>query len=128
MTGPDPAGGFARATTAVAPGAPDAPGVGPLPVRVADALLAHPAVAGLSGGSFGTIASYLPGRRQPGVALGGDGEPTRIAVVLHFGAPVAATAAELRGIVAGLTGADRVDVVVADLAMPGEDAVGTSAP
>jgi hypothetical protein len=105
-------------TTAVGPGTPEAPGLGPLPVRVAEALLAHPAVAALSAGPYGTVASYLPGRRLTGVALGGPDEPARIAVVLRFGAPIEATAAELRRIVAGASGARRVDVVVTDLEMP----------
>lgn len=116
--GADPAGARSGAATAVTPGAPDAPGLGPVPLRVHDALLAHPAVAALSGGAFGTVATYLPGRRLPGVVVGDRDEPTRISVVLHFGAPVAATAAELRHLVARETGATRVDVVVTDLELP----------
>lgn len=104
--------------TAVGPGTPEAPGLGPLPVRVAEALLAHPGVAALSAGPYGTVASYLPGRRLTGVALGGPDEPARIAVVLRFGTPIEATAAELRRIVAAASGARRVDVVVTDLEMP----------
>jgi hypothetical protein len=103
----------------VGPGSPEAPGPGSLPERVAEALLAHPAVAALSGGPYGTIASYLPGRRLPGISLGGGDEPARVGVVLRFGAPIEATAAELRRIVAGVSGARRVDVVVTDLEMPG---------
>lgn len=103
---------------AVAPGTPDAPGLGPLPERIAEALLAHPAVAALSGGPFGTVASYLPGRRLPGIVLGDGEEPDRIAVVLHYGAPVDATAAELRRIVSGASGNRRVDVTVTDMEMP----------
>ncbi|GLZ49903.1 hypothetical protein Acsp06_60880 [Actinomycetospora sp. NBRC 106375] len=102
----------------VSPASPEAPGLGPLPERIAEAVLAHPAVAALSGGPFGTIASYLPGRRLPGIVLGESGEPDRIAVVLHYGAPVAATAAELRRIVAAQSGARQVDVTVVDLEMP----------
>lgn len=102
----------------MAPGAPDAPGLGPLPERVAEALLAHPAVAALSGGPYGTVASYLPGRRLPGVVLGHGEEPDHIAVVLHYGAPVEATAAQLRRIVAAASGNRRVDVTVTDLELP----------
>jgi hypothetical protein len=97
---------------------PARPDGGALPERVAEALLAHPAVAALSGGPFGTVASYLPGRRLVGVALGGPEEPARVAVVLRYGAPVEATAAELRRIVATASGARRVDVLVTDLEMP----------
>lgn len=104
---------------ALAPGSPEAPGLGPLPERIAEELLAHPAVAALSGGPFGTVATYLPGRRLPGVALGDAEEPDRIAVVLHYGAPVEATAAQLRRIVAASSGNRRVDVTVVDMEMPG---------
>lgn len=113
-----PSGGIHPPGAAVSPGTPDAPGLGPLPERIAEALLAHPAVAALSGGPFGTVASYLPGRRLPGIVLGDGGEPDRIAVVLRFGAPVDATAAELRRIVAGASGNRRVDVTVTDMEMP----------
>ncbi len=78
-------------------------------------MLAHPDVVRLSGGTFGSIATYLPGRRLVGVALGDGDEPTRIGVVLRLGAPVHATAAALRALVAAETGARRVDVVVADV-------------
>ncbi|GAA4796389.1 hypothetical protein GCM10023200_35580 [Actinomycetospora chlora] len=105
-------------TQAVSPGTAEAPGRGPVPERIAEALLAHPAVAALSGGPFGTIASYLPGRRLPGIVLGDGEEPDRVAVVLHFGAPVEITAAELRRIVAAESGNRRVDVTVTDLEMP----------
>lgn len=100
---------------ATAPHDPTAPGRGPLSQRVADAVLAHPDVVRLSGGTFGAIATYLPGRRLVGVVLGEGEEPTRIGVVLRLGAPVHATAAALRRLVAAETGARRVDVVVADV-------------
>jgi hypothetical protein len=102
----------------VGPPTPEAPGLGPLPERIAEAVLAHPAVAALSGGPYGTIATYLPGRRLPGIVLGEGEEPARVAVVLHYGAPVEATAAELRRIVAAASGARRVDVTVTDLELP----------
>jgi hypothetical protein len=114
VTRPDATG----PTRAVSPNAAEAPGRGPVPERIAEALLAHPGVAALSGGPFGTIATYLPGRRLPGIVLGDGGEPDRIAVVLHYGAPVEATAADLRRIVAAESGARRVDVTVTDLELP----------
>ena len=110
--------GARPSSVVVSPGAAAAPGLGPLSERIAEAVLAHPAVAALSGGPFGTIATYLPVRRLPGIVLGEGGEPDRIAVVLHFGAPVAATAAALRRIVAAQSGARQVDVTVVDLEMP----------
>lgn len=118
MSTPDPTGARSGAARAVAPGTPEAPGLGPVPERVAHAIQAHPAVAAMSGGAYGTVATYLPGRRVPGVVIGDGDEPTVISVVLRFGAPVAATAHELRRIVAGESGATRVDVVVTDLEMP----------
>jgi hypothetical protein len=118
------AGGRAGAVSAVSPDTAAAPGLGPVSERVAGALLAHPAVAALSTGRFGTVATYLPGRRQPGVSLGDADEPARVSVVLRFGAPVGPTADELRAIVAAETGARRVDVVVTDLAMPDDAPAG----
>ncbi|WP_331629103.1 hypothetical protein [Actinomycetospora sp.] len=100
---------------ATSPGDASAPGRGGLSERVADALLAHPDVVRLSGGQFGSIATYLPGRRLVGVALGDGGEPARISVVLRLGAPVLATADALRVLVGAETGAERVDVVVTDV-------------
>ena len=100
---------------ATSPHDPTAPGRGPLSERVADALLAHPDVVRLSGGTFGSIATYLPGRRLLGVSLGEGEEPTRIGVVLRLGARVRPTAEALRALVAAQTGARRVDVVVADV-------------
>ena len=53
---------------------------------VAAAVLAHPGVARLSGGAFGTVASYLPGRRVVGVRLPlEDTDPVEIAVVARMG-------------------------------------------
>ena len=103
---------------ALSTGAREAPGLGPVSERIAEALLAHPAVAALSAGPFGTVATYLPGRRLNGVVMGEGDEPTRVSVVLRFGAPVRVTADELRRIVARISGARRVDVVVTDLEMP----------
>jgi hypothetical protein len=108
-----PAG--APGVRATAPQDPTAPGRGALSDRVAHAVLAHPDVVRLSGGTFGSIATYLPGRRLVGVTLGEGDEPTRIGVVLRLGAPVRATADVLRALVAAETGARRVDVVVADV-------------
>jgi hypothetical protein len=69
----------------------------------------------LSAGRYGSVATYLPGRRLEGVALGEGDEPARVSVVLRLGAPVPATADALRALVALETGAERVDVVVTDV-------------
>lgn len=100
---------------ATSPGDATSPGRGGLSDRVADVLVAHPDVVRLSGGPYGSIATYLPGRRLDGVALGEGDEPARIGVVLRLGAPVRATADALRALVGAETGAERVDVVVTDV-------------
>lgn len=105
----------AAGVRATAPHDPAAPGRGPLSERVAAAVLAHPDVVRLAAGPYGAIATYLPGKRLEGVALGEGEEPTRIGVILRLGAPVHATADALRVLVAAQTGARRVDVVVADV-------------
>lgn len=105
-------------TAAVSPSSPQAPGLGTLPDRVAGALLAHPDVVRLSGGSYGGIATVLPGRRVVGVALGDGDEPSRVGVVLRLGARVRPTAEALRRLVAAETGGRRVDVVVTDVETP----------
>ena len=56
------------------------------PEDVAAAVLEHPSVLRLDGGPFGSIASYLPGRRVAGVRLG---DPVEIAVVVSLGPPFA---------------------------------------
>ncbi|MCD2188183.1 hypothetical protein [Actinomycetospora soli] len=120
----------AAGVRAVSPGSADAPGRGSLSERVAGALLAHPDVVRLSGGTFGAVATYLPGRRLVGVALGDGDEPARVSVVLRLGARVRPTAEALRALVAAETGARRVDVVVTDLADPTDptDPAGAPAP
>lgn len=92
-------------TVAPAPLTPDA---------VARAVLAVPGVVGLHPGTFGEVASYLPGRRVVGVR--GDGRAVEVHVVLRWGAHVVATAEAVRRALTVL-GADVVDVVVEDVAV-----------
>jgi hypothetical protein len=83
---------------------------------VAAAVLAHPGVARLSGGPFGTIASYLPGRRVVGVRLPlEDTDPVEIAVVARMGMPLPLLADELGAAVVAVVGPVAVDVTVADV-------------
>jgi len=83
---------------------------------VAAAVLAHPGVARLSGGPFGTVASYLPGRRVVGVRLPPDpADPVEIVVVAHLGVGLPHLAQELGAAVAGVLGPVTVDVTVADV-------------
>ncbi|MFY0407499.1 hypothetical protein [Solicola sp. PLA-1-18] len=82
---------------------------------VADAVRSVPGVADLHAGSFGEVATYLPGRRVAGVRLTDDGADVH--VVLTWDAPVDATAdAVRRAVAAHVTGA--VDVTVEDVAPP----------
>lgn len=86
-------------------------------VAVASAVLAHPGVARLDGGPFGSIASHLPGRRVLGVRLGSGDEPVEIAVVARAGGgPLPRLAEQLTGLVRGVLGDVYVEVTVADIA------------
>ena len=84
---------------------------------VAAAVLAHPGVVRLSGGSCGTVASYLPGRRLLGVRLPlRAGDPVEIAVVTRLGVALPALAAELGEVVVAALGLPvAVDVTVTDV-------------
>ncbi|HVL83246.1 MAG TPA: hypothetical protein VM367_02995 [Pseudonocardia sp.] len=96
---------------------PDA-AVDDLPDRVAQvaaAVLAHPAVARLDGGPFGTVASYLPGRRLVGIRLGSAGGPVEVAVVVRLGPPLPGLAAELAQAVRDVLGPVPVEVTFADV-------------
>jgi hypothetical protein len=98
---------------------------------VAAAVRAHPAVARLDGGPFGTVASLLPGRRRiVGVRIGVGDEPVEIAVVARTGTPLPRLADELGLAVRGVLGPVAVEVTVVDVvaaaapAPSGDDAAG----
>ncbi|MFP5070479.1 hypothetical protein ACLFMI_12525 [Pseudonocardia nantongensis] len=103
----DATGGTAAAAGQPAPEA--------LAELVADAVAAHPSVARLHGGTFGAVATWLPGRRLVGVHVGGPGEPVEIGVVLRLDRPIPATVASLRRTLSPLVGGCAVDVTVADV-------------
>jgi hypothetical protein len=84
--------------------------------RVAAAVSAHPDVAGLHGGVFGAVVTYLPGRRLTGVRIGTVGEPVEVGVVLRLHRPIPAVVADLRRRVSDLCGGTAVDITVADVA------------
>lgn len=90
-----------------------------LPARVAElaaAVLAHPGVARLDGGPFGTVASFLPGRRRiVGVRIGTGDEPVELAVVARFGIPLPRLADELGAVVRALLGPVGVEVRFSDV-------------
>jgi len=89
---------------------------------VAAAVLTVPGVISLHGGLFGETATYLPGRRVPGVRLTEDVTDIHLSVV--YGAPVFATAQQVRTAVAALV-TGPVNVTVEDVT-PATDAATTT--
>lgn len=82
---------------------------------VAAATLAVPGVTALHPGSFGEVATYLPGRRVVGVRL--RDEVAEVHVVVAVGAQLLDVAAVVRDAVGPLVGRP-VEVVVEDIAAP----------
>lgn len=72
----------------------------------------------LDGGAFDTVASYLPGRRVPGVRVGAD----RITIQLRsrWGVPMPQIGRQVRAAVLPLIGRQTLDIVVSDIADPPE--------
>ena len=91
--------------------------------RVAAAVLTVRGVTGLHGGMFGETATYLPGRRVPGVRL--TENVTDIHLSLAYGAPVFATAQQVRTAVAALVPGP-VNVTVEDVAPPTDTPTATT--
>ena len=94
------------------PVAPDLPVTPDLEV-VAAAALGSPVIAGLTGGRFGEVATYLPGRRILGIrAVEGEIE---LHVVARWDIPLPEVADAVRAAVAPYTGAMPVAVFVDDI-------------
>lgn len=94
---------------------PDGAAEGPEPELadlVATAVVSVPGVAGLHTGSFGEVATYLPGRRVNGVRLREDA--TEVHVTLVYGTPVLETAEKVRTAVASLVPTP-VEVTIEDI-------------
>ena len=89
---------------------------------VAAAALGCPLIAGLTGGRFGEVATYLPGRRILGVREA-DGT-VEIHVVAKWGPPLPEVADVVRKAVAAHTDGTPVAVFVDDIELP-EDPVVT---
>lgn len=92
---------------------------------IAAAVLAVPGVVDLHTGTFGEVATYLPGRRVNGVRVRGDG--IEVHLVLRFGAPVLDTAEAVRHAVQALTPGP-VDVAVQDVVEDVPDAPPAAGP
>ncbi len=88
------------------------------PDAVVTAALACPDVVGLSGGRFGEVATYLPGRRVPGVRVA-DGE-LQVHIVARWGPPLRQVAELVRHAVEPLSGGRPVAVVVDDVELSQE--------
>lgn len=85
---------------------------------VATAVAGCPLVAGLHGGRYGHIATYLPGRRVAGIRL--TETELDIHVVARYPASVAEVADQVRAAVAPYAGGLPVTVVIEDLELPGQ--------
>ena len=87
---------------------------------VAAAVLAVPGVARLHQGAFGEVATYLPGRRVPGVRLRPDGVEVHVVVereLLDTRTPLPVVAERIHRAVAALVPGP-VHVFIEDLAEP----------
>ncbi|WP_336206010.1 hypothetical protein [Nonomuraea sp. LPB2021202275-12-8] len=80
---------------------------------IADRVRACPGVVDLSSGPFGTVATYLPGERLPGVAVTDDA--VEISIVAKLGNPLPELADEVRQAVSDLVGERRINVRVHDV-------------
>jgi len=76
--------------------------------EIADVVRRCPDVADLSGGPFGTVATYLPGERVSGVALRDD--EVEVSIVVQPGRPLPEIADEVRVALASLVGDRTVNV------------------
>ncbi len=73
-------------------------------------------VSALDGGQDGEIATYLPGRKVPGVEVGGG--RVRVQIRSRWGIPATDLAAWITAVLAPLTGPRPVDVLIADIDDP----------
>ncbi|MEV0390894.1 Asp23/Gls24 family envelope stress response protein [Nonomuraea sp. NPDC050643] len=81
--------------------------------RIAEMVASCPGVAALTGGPFGTVATYLPGESVSGVCL--RDEEIEIHVAVRYGRPIPEVAAEVREAVALLADGRRVNLTVDDV-------------
>jgi hypothetical protein len=86
---------------------------GALAEAVSAAARSVPDVHDLHGGAFGEVATYLPGRRVPGVRLTDDG--VELHLVTRGTRPLAVTVEHVRDAVRPLV-SGRIDVTVEDIA------------
>lgn len=92
---------------------------------IAAAVSACRGVASMSGGKFGEIATYLPGRRVIGIRITEDA--VEIHVVATWGRTLPEVAEEIRTAGVSLAGGRRIDVVIDDVDLPFPEHAGRSA-
>ncbi|MGW1681787.1 hypothetical protein [Saccharopolyspora sp. NPDC002376] len=85
---------------------------------VTTAVAACPLVAGLHGGRYGHIATYMPGRRVVGIRL--TETELAIHIVARYPFVVAEVADQVRAAVAPYAGGLTVTVVIEDLEVSGQ--------
>lgn len=85
---------------------------------VAAAVRGCPAVHDLDGGRLGGVATYLPGRRVPGIRI--DDDRIEVHVRAVWNQPVSLVAQQIRAVLATLSGGRVIDVVLTDVAEPGQ--------
>ena len=93
---------------------------------VAAAVRSCPAVDDLDGGRLGEVATSLPGRRVPGIRISDDRIEVHVRGV--WDQPVGLIADQIRGVLATLNGGRIIDVVLTDVAEPGQARVQLSVP
>jgi hypothetical protein len=98
------------------PSGRDTAQAGRLADRIAAAVAGCPAVAALADGP---VATYLPGRTVPGVAVRDN--LVVVAVVARHGPPLAEAAGQVRAAVAGVAPGLAVDVYIDDIQLPDAD-------
>lgn len=84
---------------------------------VHDAVAACTGVAGLGSGRPGSSATYLPGRRVPGVRVSPEGLELEIRAAWDSSAPQ--IFAEIKQALAAIAPGRRIDVTIADIEGPG---------
>lgn len=87
------------------------------PDSIAAAVVACSAVAGLSGGVAGEVATYLPGRRVTGLRI--DDTTVTVHVVGRFGPTMTEISNQVTRAVTPLAGGRMVGVVIEDLEVGG---------
>ncbi len=121
---PPPRPPVPRTFAAAEPPAPAEPGTDA--DHLAAAVMASPLVAGLHGGAFGEVATYLPGRQITGIRI--TDSDLEVHVVGRFPATAAEIAAQVRAAAAPWGRGLPINVTIADLAVPGRPVAAQPAP